>query len=252
MQKYHLPLIAATLAFVCSGSEAATPGFFAGVQVGAGKINTKDYKKVVDINYQNARAEEGSNVRAAYNNANEGGFSGRLFGGYNFNDYFGVEIGYSEYAKNSYDSLVSSRETSSFVGYQDRIVNSSFKTSAFDLLGKAYLPLKNITPALAPVNLYAKLGMAYVIQKVNVGSHLLNRYDSGSSVVEDPDFRNMTNRKWQPTYGVGAAYALTNKVALDASWTRIQGSGGSIGTGNFNGFTAETNLFALGVVYHFG
>lgn len=227
---------------------AAPSGLYVGAQLGSGGIDTTAYRNKVDRDLQLVRSNPEESVTASYNRTDEKGLSGRLFAGYDFNDYVGIELGYSEFAKNQYQGLVTTRGSDN---YSDYSVDSSFKTSAWDINGKVYLPLKNFSAALNPVKLYAKAGMAYVTQKINLGSQTVERSDAGTRTVQDSDFRNLTMRKWQPTYGIGLTYTLNYNLALDASYMEIQGGGADIGNGNFNGFTAKSHLAALGLLYRF-
>ena len=120
----------------------------------------------------------------------EGGLGGRVFVGYNFNHYFGLESNYSTFFKTRYV----------LNDYQNVAID--YKLNALSLVAKGYLPL----PEDGPFNLYASLGAAQVYAdidaKVNLNTFLS---DSDSGLV--------------PVVGFGASYDLNKRLTavLDCS-----------------------------------
>ena len=89
---------------------------------------------------------------------------------------------------------------------------SSVQQNAIDLEVKGILPLAD------KFNVFGKLGGAYVDQR-----------SSDADGV-------------QPLYGLGIGYDISPQVSADLSWTRVVG----------NDSIKDSNLFAVGVAYHFG
>ncbi len=79
------------------------------------------------------------------------------------------------------------------------------------------LEVKGILPLADKFNVFGKLGGAYVDQRHNADG------------VE-------------PLYGLGVGYDISPQMSTDVSWTRVVG----------NDSIKDSNLFAVGVAYHFG
>lgn len=216
LSKIAAGVIFTSSALFATAVQAATPGFYLGAQVGAGRAYEGDTLKNIYQSFSSYKISEG-------------GISGRILAGFNFNQYFGLEGGYTKFANNSYTAYA--------------IYNTTYKTSAFDVVGKGYLPLDLLTDTLSEkINLYGKVGLAYVMHKADTSINLaalgtLNNSNSKNNV--------------RPTYGVGASYNFTKNFLADISWTQIQGKGDLVKEG-FDNFSPKTNLLALGVSYAFG
>lgn len=113
----------------------------------------------------------------------EGGLGGRVFVGYNFNHYFGLESNYATFFKTRYV----------LNDYQN--VSIDYKLNALSLQAKGYLPL----PEDGPFNLYASVGVAQayadIDAKVNLSAFLS---DSDSGLV--------------PVLGFGVSYDVNQHV----------------------------------------
>ena len=179
-------------------------------------------------------ADEGSNALADYiaqfdpHRRNQGGLGGRVLLGWNFNQFFSIEGGYSYYADNTYRTP----------SYETR-----FKTYTWDIMGKIALPLRFITNKLNNWSLYGKFGAAYVTGSFN-------------NVQTATGFTDQTNHAWQPTYSLGLVYNFNNNISADVSWTGFTGkdkikvaNNGDVL--NANQVTPSGNLFAIGFAYKF-
>lgn len=147
-------------------AHAATPGAYAGI--GGGYSSTQDYDDAIRFD--------------------DGGFAARLFAGYNFNSYFGVEANYSNFHQVDYGFY-----------YYNYPVTLNYKSSAVSLAGKLYLPL-----AHNKANVYAMLGMAqvYTDMKVRFFNIYSSPTESSSGLV--------------PTAGLGASYELNQRLTVNA------------------------------------
>lgn len=197
-------------------AHAAHTGGYAGLGLGASQLDTS--KKQL--------FEKGTEVKTSQN---KGGLGGRVFGGYNFNQYVGVETGYSRYAQSKYKA--SSKTGSSSLNYS---------MSALDLVGKAYLPLGE-----SNVNVYGLAGAAYVKSTT--------KYTNGKAVlaknVVEPIEGSKTHSKIRPIVGVGTSYNIPDtNVVTNLEFSHIQGSGNVKTSPNA---IPSANLMTLNLAYNF-
>lgn len=225
--------LATTLAV--SAAQAATPGFYLGVQAGTARADESKLNNALLAVFNEVGEDMPSGSTLTYTSS-EGGFSGRIFGGYNFTRYFGIEAGYSKIANNSYDITYSSIGNSG-------TSKLTLKTDAIDVVAKGYLPLDMLTDTLSEnLNLYGKAGLAYVNHKAES-----SRSQTGAATITSTD----SKKQYRPVFGVGASYNFTKEVAMDISYTRIQGKGDLLADG-FKNYSPAVNMLALGVSYTFG
>lgn len=116
------------------------------------------------------------------NQDKESTFAGRVFFGYNFNPYIGVETDYSAFSKIKL----------SLDAYPD--VTGDYSFSALSFVGKGYLPL----PEESPFNLYALFGVAQAYNKIQAHSAYSSVSFSDSGFVG--------------TAGLGASYDLNRHL----------------------------------------
>jgi opacity protein-like surface antigen len=147
---------------LCSNSQLinATPGAYFGGGAGIGRL----------------APEEGLNKRE------ENVLGGRVFFGYNLNNYLGLEANYAALNKTHYYDL----------NYP--LITGDYSLNALSLVGKLYLPLPQ-----SPVNLYVLLGAAQLLGNFDV------TYQSRSLV-------NVSTNAIVPTAGVGVSYNLNHSL----------------------------------------
>lgn len=178
---------------------AATPGAYAGI--GAGHSYAQDYDDVIRFD--------------------DGGFAARLFAGYNFNPYVGVEANYADFYRSQYGEY-----------YHNYPVMIDYKSSAASLAGKLYLPL-----AQNKANLYAILGVAQVYTDMNI--RLLNIYSSPT----------MSSNGLVATVGLGTSYELNQRLTVNAE---LSGFGEKNASEFDEGFGFPGNgLATIGLAYKF-
>ena len=171
-----------SLAGISSVALAANPGAYVGAGIGYG------YGEI-------SKAKGGPNLSVSQRNGNA---AGRVFGGYNFNQNFGVEGGY-----NYYGALTSKASDKTGTPWN---INYSNQLQSADLVAKAYLPISD-----SGFNIYALGGGAYVHSSEKV---------SGTIVAQE------TTNKVLPKFGVGLAYAIPNSgVTTSLEVSRIQSVG---------------------------
>ena len=113
--------------------------------------------------------------------------SGKLFGGYDFNQTWGVEAGYTDFRK-------------SRVSYTRNGVNGGGETKGESI----YVAAKATMPVNERVSLYAKLGAAR----------------NKSELVAVNAAQNMSHSKTEAYGALGAQYALNQDVSLIAEYER--------------------------------
>lgn len=160
--------------FLTSVCQALISGPYLGLQLGYGTIN---YGL--------------SDIPSSQGSIQDGGFAGRVYGGYQISKYWATELGYEQFSSVSFNNVTS----------QD--VSGTSKVSAFDWVGKFIYPLGE-----SDFSLSAKAGGAYTVNKI-----------SGS--VSQASSLSSTN-VLQFTYGVGLNYSITPWVVTDLTWTIIQ------------------------------
>jgi len=203
-------------------ANAAIVGPYAGIGLGESAITmnspfkqfNSDYFQFTNLTTQNS------------------GPAGKLFAGYNFNQYVGLEASYGIYAKRT-DKAIFSWEKSSPISHD----SSQYKISALSLVGKAYFPIQQV------FNVYALGGVAEVFQTVKYTSKYTSEYNDLS------DCYSKTTRALRPVYGIGASYDVTSQVTTGLEFSRIEGRGN---TNTSVTAIPSANMLTLTAAYNFG
>ncbi len=147
------------------------------------------------------------------------GLAGRIALGYKITPNFGLEVGY----------LQLSEGKSNFP--QDTQYN---KQHAIDVAAKGMLPITQ------NVNIYGKLGVAYLTTELKKDAT-----DKGIPISTDLNqAEGIAKHKWAPEVAVGMGYDITPNVTVDTSLTHIQPMG--------NNRPGNIDFLAVGVSYNFG
>jgi opacity protein-like surface antigen len=211
-------LTVACLALIAGSANAATQGGYAGAGLGYSRLQTPD----TFLQTNNA-------VQVVDQIRQRGGLGGRVFGGYNLNEYVGVEAGFSQYVKSKYNSQLESSGFN-FAGYNE------YTMSAVDLVGKAYLPLGN-----TGLNAYALGGAALVHSKARANV-------SWEGIILNS--ASSRQNKLRPKFGLGASYAIpATKLTTSVEWSRIQGKGN---LKNDIRAIPNADMATLNISYNFG
>lgn len=199
-------------------ANAATPGAYAGIGLGGSKINA-DSTSLFKNNTDTTGTASSQN----------GGLGGKLFGGYNVNQYFGLEANYAAYARTTNKANVAGNSAS-----------AQYTMRTASLVGKAYLPIQEF-------NLYALGGAAEVYSTVNYN----NKSHGAITLNNNLALKNgsTTTRQLRPVYGVGASYDVTSHVNTGLEFSHIQGSGN---TNTSAKAIPSANLLTLTAAYNFG
>lgn len=150
----------------------------------------------------------------------------KIFGGFQFNNYFSVEGGY-----NYLGDYTASPTSGASVG------KATVKVDSWSLFGVGTMPFTN------GFSLFAKLGVASNYSKMDFSSN------GGAFLVADTATARQTTFAW----GVGGAYAFNKNVSMRLEYENL----GNAGESN-NGFTApgktsdsKPKMISAGVVYKF-
>jgi len=177
-------------------TSASIPGFYVLGQIGSGDTHAE------------------ASDAAALSISNKAVLTGRVAGGYRFNQNFATEIGYTRF------SGVDFFNVNGISGY-----NASLRKKAIDFVAKPMLPLSN------NFNVYAKLGLAYF-------------KTSGSTFVNGASYLSYSD-SWDPVLGLGLGYDIASDVLVDLAWMRLQNTGGK-------GSIPSADFYSIGLAYCFG
>jgi len=129
-----------------------------------------------------------------------GGIAGRVFAGYNFNSYLGIESNFSMLPKTRYQSI----------DYPD--VSIDYRVNALSLVVKGYLPvLKDDT-----LNVYSLVGGAELYANLD-GLYQFNAILSDSRSALVPTFGGGVIYKMTPNITAGLEYAVFAESSYDYS-----------------------------------
>ena len=152
------------------------------------------------------------------NLANDG-LSGRIALGYKITPNFGLEVGYLQLPE----------------GKSNFSQNTQYnKQHAIDVAAKGMLPITQ------NVNIYGKLGVAYLTTELKKDTT-----DTGIPISTDLNqAEGIAKHKWAPEVAIGMGYDITPNVTVDTSLTHIQPMG--------NNRPGNIDFLAVGVSYNFG
>lgn len=210
-------------AFANSSNVNSNPDVYVGIQGGYGNTHWNDANIPADFFYDPTEGATDLNTglsdfgfpgsRAV--SFDHSGIAGRIFAGYDFNQYFAVETGYTLFSKAN--MKVGGRKI------------GSVKTYGIDLLGKITVPVVD------NFGVYAKAGPGYLHSTGS--SALLGRGAIDTGSVDNIDL----------VYGFGAQYAFMPNLVADVSFTRYNGNH-KIFNKNFQ---PDADLYAVGLAYKF-
>lgn len=181
LKQTALAIAALTLA---THTFAVRNGPYFGLQMGQSKTNNPT---------EPVQTAPGSSVMVSPSNS---GMAGRLFLGYNFNEYAAWEFGYDYYAPSKY-SVHSSTGN-----------DPAIRQGGIDLVGKGIFPFSD-----TGLSVFGKAGFAFV--RTSTSATILNSHSgSGSNAI-------------RPTIGVGIGYDINQRWVADLSYNHVF-SGGNV------------------------
>lgn len=217
-----------------AGAHAAQPGAYMGLQLGWGQVHNAGISES-DANVMLADNVGTGNffVNSFSSDTTVNGLAGRIYAGWQFNCFWGLEFGYAKFPNAPTHATVIATEISPAGPIVSQITSGSIATDAFDIDIKGILPLRN------HFNLYGKIGYAYLEAW---SQETLQSTSNG--VTETADY-NDNKHRYYPTFAVGASYDFCPDFGMDLSYTRIQKTGSDSALGS-------TDMVALGAYMNFG
>jgi len=159
---------------------------------------------------------------------NFGGLSGRVFAGYNFTNFFGIEGGLARYARSRYSASLNGMSTS--LRYYVRTA---------DIVAKLYLPI-----GLSPLNIYALGGAVSYWEQIKLAN---NAFTSVANFAL-PDPVTTNQRRTRPIYGAGVSLNPWRHFTTNFEYTWIQ----KLGNFSTNPLAVPTTTLAtLNFAYNF-
>lgn len=207
-------------------ANAAAPGVYVTGQVGYANTHMGGKTQVSDV-----LGEYAQYVDPAVQNKNlsDNGLAGRIAIGYQFNQNFAVEAGYLQLGESKLNLGAVHQPTGISEG------TLKLQQNAIDLVGKGIIPVAN------NINVYGKLGIAYVTTDVK---GTLKTPGAATVNFDLNDNANVAKHKWAPEAAIGVSYDITPNVSVDTSWTHIQPLG--------NNKPGNIDFVAVGLGYNFG
>ncbi len=200
-------------------SYAALKGPYLGLGGGYGILQTPDHN-LSAINSVHVKGKSFS----------RGGVAGRVFGGFNFNQYLGLEIGYAQYGRSKY----------TFRTFLDPNASIRFYANTTDVVLKAYYPF--LCNQLSP---YILGGYVSVLERVKLDLNTNMEFEFADL---DEDVTGV--HKARPIYGFGLSYSPFCHFAVNAEVTRVQQSGDFYK--NVSNYIPYMDLATINVAYNFG
>lgn len=154
-----------------------------------------------------------------WGSTDEGGVAGRPYVGYQFNQYLGVETGYTFFSDNTYH-----------IDAWGMTFDKKISTEQWDVLLKAGMPFGN-----SGFRGDVKVGAADVMPDV--------RWSGDTGSWNDTWRHNKNDDRWDVAAGAGVSYFLNKNVAVDLSYLHAFGSNGNC--------SPDTDFVAVGVSYYF-
>ena len=151
----------------------------------------------------------------------------KLFGGYNFNQYFAVEGGYADMGKPSTKAT-----------WDGGSGKSTTKQTSWFVVGKGTLPINE------QFNVFAKLGVT-----MNRSKFSINANDGG-----DTGSYSDSKTRTGALYGVGAEYNINKQVGIRLEYEDFGKFGNKFSDdddSNFGTGRTKTSMWSVGVAYKF-
>lgn len=214
-------------ALTVMAANAAAPGVYVTGQLGYANTHMGNKTNITDINKNTPAGFVFEANDAKISNLSNNGLAGRIAIGYQFNQNFAVETGYLR---------LGSKKIEGSLLQDHRKDTLQLQQNAIDFVGKGILPIA------ANVNVYGKLGVAYLT------TDLEGKVTGDDS---EPDLKaelnkaaNVTKHKFAPEVALGVSYDITPNVSVDTSWTHIQPLG--------KNKPGNIDFVAVGLGYNFG
>jgi hypothetical protein len=182
------------------------PGFYAGVQAGWARTNYNNEDVLSEV----VTANGSYSFRDA--DVDDTGIGGRVFGGYQFNPYFALEAGYTQFHKTDF------RITSVFQGVVANRFDGEVTEHATDVVAKLTYPLDY------GFGVFGKVGAAYIAADRHINESAI--YSNGTQIPSSTLYTK-SYQAVRPTWSAGVDYTIPNtSLDVDVTYTQILGGGG--------------------------
>jgi opacity protein-like surface antigen len=199
---------------------AAASGFYIGGQ--AGKSYAQNKKQTVQVGDPDDLEPLGTETLSPDNT----GVGERIFVGFNLNEYFALEGGFTHYAPSVYTVPAEPELT---IG--NPVGKPAIAQNGFDFVGKGILPIWT-----SGFNVFGKAGVAFIRQS-KAGTFTTTYNEDQDALVQTSG----TTTYVRPTAGIGVGYDLTQNWVIDLTEAHVFGGGG----------LQSLDLISIGISYHF-
>lgn len=198
---------------------AAEDGMYVGLQLGQATNNYTPTNLRIDS------SQFAFGPLATSNNRQK--FGGRFYFGYQVNEYFAGELGFSRLGRDNIKNAFG------IAG-----ANVDIKPYAVDLMAKGMMTFNQWV-------IFGKLGVADVRNTHTITCAANSHLPAGL-------FTGSNQNKWRPAYGLGVAYDYTPAISFDLSINFIGNGAFKVNNNNSSNNIHDARLGALGIAYHFG
>lgn len=205
--------------FLMDSAFAQDNGFYTGILLGQSKIDTTvANQKVQSAPVQNSTSNTTKVSGPAKPSIDNDGFAGRAYVGYNFNRFFAIEGGYTQYADTKISNIFG-------VSGDDQ----NLSEGAIDTVARLNIPLSK------RFSLYGKGGAAFVMT-----NQITDAYAVPVGSAYQFHYEKTSLDRVRPTYGVGLDMDITRYLSTDISFARVVGGNG----------ISTSDLMAIGINCH--
>jgi opacity protein-like surface antigen len=262
-------------------ANSLTRGFYVGLQAGGANTNLPSLPKsdvipdaVSTVRVLPGQTIKGSggtttNIRSAsvtsigvesFNtNINDKVYGGRIAIGYQVLDQLAFEFGFfhlrdqtTKYSSHSVVAVTGGATASGVTAVNPLYTAQFNQVNREDKYSENGIDLnvKAIAPLSEKINVYAKLGVAYmkVLERTTITLGNLSNLvvgttpETGSISISSSDSSN-TLTVYYPTLGAGVSYSISDSMEVDASWYRVVSR---------NNNTKNIDMFFVGINYSLG
>ncbi|WP_010597030.1 outer membrane beta-barrel protein [Rickettsiella massiliensis] len=222
-------------------ANAAVPGIYVTGQLGYAQTQmnnkTKFNPSEIGAGISNVFPSVESTTFSGKANAGNNGLAGRLAIGYQLNSNLAIEMGYLQLQQGKSGNFSFNDKA----GKKIAQANLTLNQYAIDVAAKGIIPIAN------NLNLYGKLGVAYLKNDIEFNG----KFNKNKTIPVDingklnvNDLTNIKRSQWAPEVAIGISYDVTQNVSIDTSWTHIH----TIGKNR----VGNVDFVAAGVSYNFG
>jgi len=195
---------------------AQQQGFYAGVSLGQAKVDSDASNLTSDLGTIGV-----TNISSSQDDTDT---AWKIFGGYQFNPYLGVEGGYADFGK--YNATVNGI-------YRGTTINASGDVDSYAIFADVVGHLPMMDNALS---IFGKAGVAYTRTKLNASA-------SGGGISASA---SASDSEFVPKLGLGVRYNFTKQFGIRAEYERYFNIGDKDKTGE-----SDVDMWSIGATVNF-